>query len=51
MKELDLNEKEAIILKGEAIINTLFSLLDDDFDYDKKAVKSLINKLRELGEN
>ena len=50
-KKLILTEKQIRVLKGEAIINTLFSLLskyDNYFGYDKPAIKQLLNKIKAL---
>ncbi len=47
--KLFLTNKQIEILKGEAVINTLYSLLDDNrhFHYDTRSVKQLIRKLQE----
>jgi predicted DNA-binding protein YlxM (UPF0122 family) len=44
-----LTKKQMNILTGDAVINTIESLLDgnEDFNYDKEAIKQLIKKLKE----
>jgi len=51
-QKIILTEKQVNVLKGEAIINTLWSMVSDnqgDFpDYDLKAIKQLIKKFEDL---
>ena len=47
--KLYLTEKQMDILDGQAVQNTILSLLEyNDYTYDKKAIKQLSNKISKL---
>lgn len=48
-KKLFLAQNEIEILNGEAIINTLYSLIElKDLGYDENIIKRLIDKIKNL---